>query len=80
MLFLFLYILSIYKNSGTFFRESTKTLMESVPELADYKVLRSQFEWLMDGPICHLVKQNLSLELADLELFLRSLHYVNILL
>ena len=52
-------------------RVSTSTIKEAVPELASYHVLRKHFEWLIDGPISHIVNTNLGPELKNLELFLR---------
>jgi hypothetical protein len=42
-----------------------------VPVLADYKALKSQFDWLFNGGVSHLIFQNLGRELENLELFLR---------
>jgi hypothetical protein len=42
-----------------------------VPLLANYDVLKSQFDWLTDGGISRLVEQNLGRQLEHLELFLR---------
>lgn len=46
-------------------------LKESVPELANYSMLKANFEWLIDGNISDLVHKNLGPELDNLELFLR---------
>lgn len=47
------------------------TLKEAVPELCDYIVLKQHFEWLIDGPISHIIDRNLGLEIQNMELFLR---------
>jgi hypothetical protein len=52
-------------------RTSSTTLKAAVPILGDYSTLKSQFDWLFDGPVSHLITQNLGPELQDLELFLR---------
>jgi hypothetical protein len=46
-------------------------LKDAVPALADYKTLKSQFDWLFDGEVSHLIFQNLGREVENLELFLR---------
>lgn len=43
----------------------------AVPELGDFNILKSQFEWLADGEIAHYVKNNLGIELKNMEIFLR---------
>jgi hypothetical protein len=54
------------------FRTSASTLKTAVPVLGSYKTLKSQFDWLFDGEVSHLIFQNLGPELKNLELFLRS--------
>jgi hypothetical protein len=54
------------------FRECTTTLRDCVPLLMNYDVLRSQFEWLINGDtIVTHVQDNLGTQLTVLEKFLR---------
>jgi len=54
------------------FRECTTTLRDCVPLLMNYDVLRSQFEWLINGDsIIENVHDNLGMHLNVLEQFLR---------
>ena len=52
-------------------RNCTTTLLKTVPVLASYEALKSQFDWLTDGSVSHLVEENLGRELSHLELYLR---------
>ncbi len=54
------------------FRECTTTLRDCVPLLMNYDVLRSQFEWLINGDSIETdVQDNLGTQLTVLEKFLR---------
>ena len=54
------------------FRECTTTLRDCVPLLMNYDVLRSQFEWLINGDSIEThVHDNLGTQLTVLEKFLR---------
>jgi hypothetical protein len=46
-------------------------LKTCVPVLTSYQALKSQFDWLTDGSISHLVEENLPRELKHLEMYLR---------
>jgi hypothetical protein len=39
--------------------------------LTTYDALKSQFDWVTDGGVSHLVDENLPRELVNLELYLR---------
>jgi hypothetical protein len=58
-------------NRLPFRRTSTSALKDAVPVLADYKTLKSQFDWLFDGEVSHLIFKNLGREIENIELFLR---------
>jgi hypothetical protein len=46
-------------------------LRDAVPILKAYGALKSQFDWLVDGSVSHLINENLPRELQNLELYLR---------
>ncbi len=52
-------------------RNCTGSLKECVPVLTTYDALKSQFDWVTDGGVSHLVDENLPRELVNLELYLR---------
>ncbi len=53
------------------FRTATEKLIDVVPQLGSYAVLKQHFEWLIDGQVYHLVEKNLGNEIQNMELFLR---------
>jgi hypothetical protein len=54
-----------------FFRNCKTTLRDCVPVLGNFKALKAQFDWIVDGEVSHLVKKNLGSELRNLEMYLR---------
>ena len=50
----------------------TTSLKTGVPALTTYEALRSQFNWLVDGEVSHLIEQNLVPELENMEMYLRE--------
>ncbi len=52
-------------------RNCTTSLKECVPVLTSYSALKSQFDWVTDGAISHLVDENLPRELRHLEMYIR---------
>jgi hypothetical protein len=52
-------------------QEVHHNVQTACPELTSFELMKKQFDWLIGGEVFHLIQENLGLELAYLEYYLR---------